>query len=261
MKKIVFFDIDGTLWDEQTQIPDSTVTAIARLKANGHKAILCSGRARGNIRNQKLLALDFDGIIAACGNHVELNGKIVYEKILTYEEVKKVIEVCGQYHMPIVLEGPGKHWLDGEGFEGDPYIDFLMEELQGDAIILDGPTEDIHVNKFSSLIHENTDIDAIRRELEKEFEFLMHGGGILECIPKGTSKATGIEKLCEYLGVDKEDTFAIGDSVNDLDMLQFVGHGICMGNGSAIAKEAAEYVTTDIHKDGVMHALEHYELI
>ena len=80
-------------------------------------------------------------------------------------------------------------------------------------------------------------------------------------VPKGSSKATGIKWLCEYLGVDISDTYGIGDSANDLDMLSFVGHGIAMGNGSKAAKEAAEYITTDIHENGIWHAMEYYGLI
>jgi HAD superfamily hydrolase (TIGR01484 family) len=113
MGKIVFFDIDGTLWDEENKIPESTKVAIQKLRANGHKAIICSGRARGNIRNLALLEMGFDGIIAACGNHVELDGEIIYEKIIPPALVKKIIEVCKEHRMPIVMEGPSKHWLDG----------------------------------------------------------------------------------------------------------------------------------------------------
>ena len=70
-----------------------------------------------------------------------------------------------------------------------------------------------------------------------------------------------IAKVCEYLHVNREDTYAVGDSVNDLDMLNYVGHGIAMGNATEPAKEAAEYITTDIHEDGIRHAMEHYGLI
>ena len=80
-------------------------------------------------------------------------------------------------------------------------------------------------------------------------------------VPKGTSKATGIAWLCQYLGVPVADTYGVGDSVNDLDMLQFVGHGIAMGNGTDVAKKAAEYVTADIHEDGIYRAMQHYGLI
>lgn len=265
MEKIVFFDIDGTICDDKMEIPESTVAAIRKLRSNGHKAFLCSGRARGNIRSKKLEAIGFDGVIAACGNHVELDGQIIYEKILEQELVKKIIRLCRENRMPIVLEGPVKHWLDANGFESDPYVDYLLADL-GDAAVLleegtDAYTDDIHINKFSADIMEYTDFDAIQRELENDFEFLLHEGNVVECVPIGTSKATGIEWLCRHLGISIENTYAIGDSVNDLDMLQYVGHGIAMGNASQVAKDAAEYITTELHEDGIYNALKHYGLI
>ena len=47
---LIFFDIDGTLWDENMQIPDGTIETLKQVQQNGHKIFLCSGRARGNIR-------------------------------------------------------------------------------------------------------------------------------------------------------------------------------------------------------------------
>ena len=64
MKKAVFFDIDGTLWDFKMNIPESTKEALKELRKNGHYAFLCSGRSRSNIKSPKLLALGFDGIVA-----------------------------------------------------------------------------------------------------------------------------------------------------------------------------------------------------
>ena len=80
MAKLIFFDIDGTLWDERMKIPESTKETIKKLKENGHKTFICSGRAKSNINDEELLSLGFDGIVAACGNHVEMDGKILYEK-------------------------------------------------------------------------------------------------------------------------------------------------------------------------------------
>ena len=265
MSKIVFFDIDGTICDEKMDIPDSTIAAIRQLRANGHKAFLCSGRARGNIRSKKLEAIGFDGVIAACGNHVEVDGKIIYEKILEPDIVKKIIRLCRTYRMPIVLEGPVKHWLDANGFENDPYVDYLFADLGDAAVVLaegvEAYSDDIYINKFSADVFEYTDFEAIRNALKDEFDFLLHEGNIVECVPKGTSKATGIEWLCNHMGIAREDTYAIGDSVNDLDMLAFVGHGIAMGNATQVAKDAAEYITTSLHEEGIYTALKHYGLI
>ena len=74
----IFFDIDGTLWDEKMQIPESTIPTIKQLQKNGHKTFLCSGRSSSNINDKRLLGIGFDGIVAACGNHVEMDGKVLY---------------------------------------------------------------------------------------------------------------------------------------------------------------------------------------
>lgn len=261
MQKMIFFDIDGTIWDEHMQIPDSAAAAIRRLKENGHKTFICSGRARGNIRSKQLLELGFDGIIAACGNHVEMDGVILYEKVLPPELVERSIHLLRECHMPVVLEGPEYHWVDEKGLEKDPYVLYLFQEMGNTALPLRGYTNDIRINKFSADILPDTDYARVRRELENEFDFLEHDGQVVEFVPKGTSKATGIEWVCRSLGVDINDTYAIGDSVNDLDMLQFVGHSIAMGNGTEPVRQAAEYVTSDIHEDGVYRAMEHYGLI
>jgi hypothetical protein len=129
------------------------------------------------------------------------------------------------------------------------------------AIPLDGYREGMEINKFSADILKKTDYKRIQEEIGDIFDFLEHEGNVVEAVPKGSSKATGIAWLCDYLGVDAADTYAVGDSVNDLDMLEFVGHGIAMGNGTQPAKQAAEYITSEIHEDGIYRAMQHYGLI
>lgn len=261
MSKIVFMDIDGTIWDEQLQIPNSTITAVRKLKENGHKAFICTGRARGNIRSKKLLDIGFDGIISACGNHVEMDGRVIYENILPPELVERSVRLAQECRMPVVLEGSEYHWITENGLEDDPYVNFLFKEMGPAALPLRGYTDDIRINKFSADIFPDTDYERVKRELSDDFDILEHDRNVVEFVPKGTSKATGIQWLCNYLGVDIADTYAIGDSVNDLDMLKYVKHGIAMGNGSQRAKDAAEYVTKSIHDDGIHHAMVHYGLI
>jgi hypothetical protein len=261
MGKLIFFDIDGTLWDDKMQIPESTRRAIAELKKNGHKTFLCSGRARGNIRSEELLSLGFDGVIAACGNHIEMDGRILYEKLLDQELVRRIVDLLDECHIPVVLEGPTHHWISESGFEEDPYVVYLFQEMGETALPLRGYSEDIRINKFSADILPDSDYERVKREIGADIDFLEHEGNVVEFVPKGTSKATGIEWLCHYLHADIADTYAVGDSVNDLDMLQFAGHGIAMGNATAPTKAAAEYVTSDIHDDGIYKAMQHYGLV
>ena len=262
MTKYVFFDIDGTLWDENMLIPPSTKAAIQKLQENGHKAFICTGRAMGNVCDPQFDAIGFDGFIASCGNHVQMNGNILYEKNLSYETVKTIYDASRNYHMPIIFEGTNYQWLDRKGFEGDAYIDYIIENLKDRAVFLDEcDIKDIEANKFSALLNKQTNFEAVKEILKDKFTFLDHGHGVIEAVPIGTSKATGIAWLCEHLHIPIEYTYAIGDSINDLEMLQFAGHSIAMGNATKDAKAVAEYITTDIHKDGIWNALKHYNLI
>ncbi|SFG47444.1 hypothetical protein SAMN04487761_12122 [Lachnospiraceae bacterium C7] len=260
--KIIFFDIDGTIWDSEHKIPQSTVDTIKQLKANGHKTVICSGRAKGNIVDSNLLDLGFDGIIAACGNHIEMNGRILYQNILSKDLVKKSLAVMKKEHIPVVLEGPIFHWLDIEKFENrDPYA-IRIKTLLGDrAMPIQGHEGEYIINKFSGDITDQTDLKVVENELGKDFDFLIHEGNVIEFIPKGTSKATGIKKMCDILDIPRSNTYAIGDSVNDVEMLKYAANGIAMGNCTEVAREAADYVTTDLWDDGVYNAMKHFELV
>lgn len=261
MSKLIFFDIDGTLWDEKMIIPESTKEAIAKLKEKGHKTFICSGRPRANIMEESLHELGFDGIIAACGNHIEMNGEIIYERHLSKDIVKKIVDLLKECDLPIILEGPVCCWISDWGFDNDPYVNYLFESMADRARLLKEYTDDIKVNKFSAAVLKHTNYHRFREELSDDFDFYEHDERVMEAVPKNTSKATGIKWLCDYLGADISDTYAFGDSINDLDMLKSVGHGIAMGNGTEIAKNAAEHITTDIHDDGILNGCKYYGLI
>lgn len=260
MKKAVFFDIDGTIWNEKMQIPESTKTALKKLKEAGHYAFLCTGRSRSNLQSPKLLELGFDGMVAACGTHIEFQGKRIFEFLLSEEELKHALAMLKKHGMPVVLEGPNHIYVDETEFADDPYVIYLRRELGEQLRPITGMKQ-YEVNKMSAEIGR-ADTKQFILDLGEEFEVIVHqADGIVEIGKRGFSKATGIEKMCELLEVRREDTYAFGDSANDLEMLSFVAHGIAMGNGTKEAKEAAEYVTTAIDADGIYNGLVHYGLI
>ena len=278
-RKLVFFDIDGTLWDWKRVVPDSAREAVRRMRENGHLAFICSGRAKGNIRAPWLLDIGFDGMVAACGAYVELEGKILYNRLIEQAQVKKTVDVLNRCKMPFVLEGPQKHWVSDWGFDRDDYVANLYELLKDDAVTIGGYTEGIEINKFSADILGMTDYRRIRENLDDYFDFIEHGVtpdlllesehkgkpmeilGVIEAVPKGHSKGSGLLKICEKLGISPEDTIAVGDSVNDLEVFEAAGTAIAMGNATDTAKQAADWITTDIHNDGIMNAMRHLGLI
>lgn len=276
-RKAVFFDIDGTLWDWNGIIPDSAKSAIRKLSKNGHVPVICSGRAKGHIRDKELLGLGFEGIIAACGDYIEVDGKVIYEQIVEPSLIKKVIELSKRCNVPIVLEASRFHWISAHGFENDDFVDRMYDVMKEDVIVFEDYTADMNPNKIAGDVINASDYRTFKKELEPHFTFIEHGlapnlnqnpgedpnevKGVFELVIPGTSKAAGIEKICEYLGIKREDTFAFGDSFNDVEMIRYAGTGIAMGNSRGDLKELADYVTTDIWNDGIKNALEHFGLI
>ena len=257
----IFFDIDGTLWDYSGVMPPSVPEVFARLKENGHLTFLCSGRSMSNITDPRLKELPLTGIVAACGNDILAEGKSLYQNLLSWEQVALAQQVLHEEHMPVVFEGPDFHWMNTEDFEDDPYVDRLWADLGDRAKRLHLLREGDLVSKFSADITKSTDFERVQRLLADHFDVLNHNGIVVEFIPKGSSKATGIEKVCAHYDIPREAVYAVGDSVNDLDMLRYAQYGICMGNGTDVAKAAADYVTDPIHEDGILHAMEHFGLI
>lgn len=258
--KGIFFDIDGTLWDKDMIIPDSTREAVRKLKENKCLSFINSGRTRAFIQAPVLLSLGFDGILSGCGTSVYYRREELLYKKIPAEIVDTTLKVLKKYDMPVVLEGRTYQYVDPEEFLGDPFLDILRRDV-GDKLL--GITEN-HMNweisKFSAVIRNDGFTRALE-ELSPWYDFLVHGKKVVEGVPKGFSKATGIQVICEKLGIAHEDTYAFGDSVNDLDMLKYVAHGIAMGNGMPEAKEAADYVTDDLHADGIYNACKHFGLI
>lgn len=260
MRKAVFFDIDGTLWDFYNQIPESTVSAIRTLRKNGHYAFICSGRARSYIRHPDLLGIGFDGVVCGCGTHVELNGERIYEKFIDRKLAIHTVETVRSYGFRPILEGPEYLYMDDADFGDELYGQKLKREMGDRLVSIADSYGDWEINKLSCAT-DHADREGCFAAMEEYYTYLIHNSAVVELVPKGHTKATGIQRMCEALGIDRADTFAVGDSVNDLAMLEYAGVGIAMGNGSPEAKAAADYVTADLQDDGIYRAMLHFGLI
>ena len=258
--KILFFDIDGTLWDIHNRIPESTVRSIRRARDNGHKIFLNSGRSRGFIFHPALFDIGLDGIVSACGTMIEYEGKTIFKYVIPAEQAERTVSMVRSYGFKAILEGAEYLYMEVEEFKDDIFGQKVIGEM-GDKLkgILDhwGKWE---MQKFSCATLTDRKEECFEK-LREDYDLLIHSPTVAEMVPRGFHKGTGIQKVCELLSADIKNTVAFGDSVNDLDMLHAAGTSVAMGNGMVEAKEAADYVTAPLWEDGIEKALIHLGLI
>ena len=263
MRKLLFFDIDGTIWDYRNYIPQSTDLAIKKAREKGHLAFLNTGRCKAFIREKQLLDLGFDGIISCCGTMIEYEGKVLFDRRIPQKEVDRIIRVMKKYGMCLILEGPRYLYANKEEFIGtrdELFVEKIARELKGDLKRLDGEGQEHAVQKFSCSIY-GCDIEGCLREMGDEYDYIIHQDDFMEVVPKGFNKGRAIREVCRILDADPLDTISFGDSINDKEMLLDAGIGVVMGNGTDEAKKVADYVTTDLMEDGIMNAMKHFKLL
>lgn len=260
---VIFFDIDGTLIDEQThQIPPSTVRAVERLREKGHIPIINTGRAFFQV-DPRVKQMAFRGFACGCGMEVQLDGAWLVRAKPSLALRRKSILCSRKYHMCSFYEtGDGGILLDGE-HSVHPTMSQEVERLRqaGFPIHQLGQEEEPDFVKFVTFLGTGGDVAGFKRELEGDYTIIDRENGMYELVLKGFSKAAGMELILRRLGAGAKDTLAIGDSTNDLPMFRLAGHTVCMGGGMDEVKRLCEYVTDPVMEDGIEKALEHYGLI
>lgn len=262
-KKIVFFDIDGTLFDIEAGVPDSTREAIKRLRRNGHMAFINTGRSRANIADNDIGNIEFDGIVAGCGTYLEYNGECHYNHILDQELVDDTTALLRNHQMEVILEGPKYLYYYPEDMERslNPYKEQL-EQRGGDVWVSAHEHQgNIIANKMS--IHSSSQEKAkeVWTRVTDKYDWISHEMNFFELVPKGFNKAKGISHVCELFGTDRRDTYAFGDSNNDLDMIKYAGNGVAMGNSTKSILQVADYITSNLKEHGIFNGLKHFSLI
>ncbi|WP_029321763.1 HAD-IIB family hydrolase [Butyrivibrio sp. AE3004] len=259
---ILFFDIDGTLWNYKNEINEKTIEAIRAARKNGHKCFINTGRARAFVTNKELLGIGFDGIVSACGTMIEYGGEVVYNRLIPVDDAVRTIETVRSFGFKAILEGPGHLYMERSEFEGDMYGEKVMAEMGDRLRGIDECWGKWEIQKLSCATEVPTEKrDECFEKLSDLYDYMIHSDRVVEMVPKGFDKGFGIEKVCELLGEDISNTFAFGDSINDKEMLLAAGVGVGMGDTYHDLSDYADYITASLDDDGIWKAMEHFELI
>lgn len=260
---IIFFDIDGTLLSEKTfTVPESAKEAIRKTQENGHLVFINTGRPILEI-DDCIEELNFDGYVCGCGTYIEFKNKEFFHRSLGVSLSKQIVRKLRECHIDAILEGKnGVYYDDDMNIHSEEVLRIKARHIN--VGFYKGQTfddSDIDFDKLVIWTNESSDFDAFHKEFENILEFIHRGENFYELVPLGFSKATGIKHLIEHLDIPHENTYAIGDSTNDLSMLEYVKNSIAMGNSTPLLFDLVSFVTKDIEEDGIEHALNHYNII
>ncbi len=256
-KKVLFFDIDETLFSHRILgIPESAKQALKEAKKKGHLIFINTGRTKSLIGDD-IKELEFDGYICGCGTYIEVNDEVLYHSQIDKEISDKVMNYLKKYNIQAILEGKDAVYIDKNA-----EFDLLLDDLKKKNYpIKFYDEEDISFNKMFIRHSDNKYIDNFCDDMKDVFDYIEHGLAGRELVPKGHSKASGIDFLIEHLNINKENTFAFGDSNNDLSMLENVPTSIVMGNGNPDLFDKVTFVTKHIDEDGIQYAMKYFKII
>ncbi|MFP3121594.1 Cof-type HAD-IIB family hydrolase [Ectobacillus funiculus] len=251
-RSVIFFDIDGTLLNHDKELPSSTKEAIFELKEQGHEVAIATGRAPFMFEDLRK-ELDIRTFVSYNGQYVVLNNEVLYANPLNISSLEKLTEAALHNNHPVVF-------MDHEDMKANvPEHNYIKESI-ATLKISRFPAHDPHYYKgrelYQTLLFCPEGEEQQYEQEFKDFDFVRWHPVSVDILPKGGSKAKGIEKLVEKLGFPEERQYAFGDGLNDIEMLLAIKNSVAMGNAEELVKASAKYVTKSVEDDGILHGLQ-----
>ncbi|SER97703.1 hypothetical protein SAMN04487944_11448 [Gracilibacillus ureilyticus] len=255
-KKVVFLDIDGTILDHGKKIPESAKEAVAKLKENGVIVAIATGRAPFMFQDI-LTELDIDSFIGFNGQYAVYQGEVIHQNSYNVEQMEQLLEFSNNSNHPLIFQSV-------EGMKATvaehKFIESGMNSLKRNHPEMDKEFYK-KVPIFQALLFNEEHEQSAYETNFDQLRFVRWHKYSCDVLPKIGSKAHGIEQFIKALDIDWKDTYAFGDGLNDLEMIETVRYGIAMGNCVEDLKEKAYFVTEDVADNGLSNGLKKLGLI
>lgn len=247
---VAFFDLDGTLATRNQPPATVDVEAMRAFRARGNYLFLCTGRSTGYLY-PAILDIGFDGIVAGAGAYVSIGDRVIFhtcvsEEILTpiqraFEQSDETLVMETEEHMVQLASSTAKKLVPAY-----PRI-FTATEWQ-----------EQYPNEITSKLTIYSAIPPSILPYVKENLDIIEHPHYVEIVPRGCSKSSGIRKVLAELNLPREQSMGFGDSMNDYDMLEYVGVGVAMGNADEPIKAIADRITAPYDQGGIATVLQEY---
>lgn len=244
MIKLIATDMDGTLLDENSHLPEETFQLIHDLRAKGVCFCASSGRRYDELCAMFEPVKDEMDFVACNGTQVYADGRMLDREVFSTHSVQRLFEVCETFdclHLTLYDRTRTFVFDDMKVFPRH-FRSLFPEQVR----LYDPPDPSVNIIR-GNVYCDNADYTldmtiALTRDLGERLSFMPSDNHWIDVAPHGVSKASGIKQVLHYRGIKPEHAAHFGDSMNDYDILRYVGYPFVMENGSYAVKQIARRV-------------------
>ena len=249
MIKAAFFDIDGTLLSFTThRVSPGTVRAFERLHKAGVRTFLSTGRPEVLIPE---MPITFEGKITMNGGLVFTPNEVLLSNPISDKELQTWLDLAKERHLCTMVFTRDNMFLAQPNEVGLKLRNQLEFEMP--------PVEDIDRMRSETVYQIIAimpgEMDAMVADVLPHCRLPRWHPYFTDIVAHDNSKARGMEAICQHYGIRQEETIAFGDGANEIEMLEWAGIGIAMGNADEAVKKHADRVTTDVDNEGIENAV------
>jgi len=258
--RLLVTDLDGTLLDRDHLVNRCIASTVEKIRSMGLDVTFATGRALHSTKPY-IEALNIEKPV------ILLNGARIYDPVsdrylmerrFQESSVVKILksELTRWVTVGIFIEDETYLWNVHDGASSYIYRDAMTYRSTKDPLSLN--LDNVVKIVFSSFPGVLNDIyESCRSELKNIAEIVRSERDLIEFLPPGVNKGTALEKLCDLLEIEMENIIAVGDSLNDLQMIEKSGVGVAVGNASEEVKRVSKIVLESNQSEGFKELIEH----
>ena len=272
--KLIALDLDGTLFNSQSQISAHNIDTIKKANEAGATVVISTGRPYSGLPFEQLKGSGIRFAITTNGSAIyEIeSGKCLFEEAMDEDIILPILDflLTKDIHMDAFIGGKGYTPVQcvaaGQKLANPPALKhyILNTRVRVDNLPLFIHENQLKVQKMTLNFYPEGDVFKDREEVRKYLESnpavttVSGGYNNLEFTRVDVNKGVGLQKMAQLLDIPVAQTMAVGDTENDLAIIRAAGFGVAMGNATAAVKSAADYITTSNDEDGVATAIAHF---